>query len=211
MEPVIRDVTKITHTLRDGAPIVLRPVGPDDRERLRIGFSRLSETTRFQRFFRGMSRLREDDITYLTQIDHANHVAWAALDPTDPSEPGLGLARFIRDANDPTTAEVAWVVLDAHQRRGIGTILLAILLIRAKQVGVTSLRAIVRPDNGPVLDWMRGLGAEESGEPGLIHEFHLPVGRPVSFTPAARDLELQRRELLDRVWGESDREGRDVE
>lgn len=184
---------RIEHRLRDGASIQLRPVGPGDRERLQEGFTALSEKTRFQRFFRRVRRLTEEDVDYLTQVDQIDHVAWAALDASDPGERGLGLARFVRESVNPHVAEVAFVVIDSHHRRGIGTALLAVLLAHAEQVDVTALRAVVRPDNDPVLVWLRNLGAEETTEEGLVHEFIIRVGRPISGTRKARELDRLRR------------------
>ncbi len=52
----------------------------------------------------------------------------------------MGLGRFVREADDPTTAEAAVVVLDALQKRGLGTLLFAVLALRAEAVGVQTLR-----------------------------------------------------------------------
>lgn len=203
MEHATGNLPRIAYTLRDGTPVVLRPVTPEDRERMKVGFSRLSETTRYRRFFRAIRRLTEDDITNLIQVDQVDHVAWAIVDPTDPCEPGMGLGRFIRDEGDPETAEVAFVVLDDYHRRGVGTILLALMLVLAEGLGLRRLRGVVRPDNAPVLDWLRGLGAEEGGEPGVVHEFTLPVGRPISRTPAARAVERIKRDLRGRLQAQA--------
>jgi len=189
----------IPHTLPDGAPVLLRPVVPGDRERLRAGFERLSEKTKFQRFFRGIRRLSDEDLDYLTRVDQVHHVAWAVIDPSSPSQAGLALGRFVRDRENPEVAEVAFVVIDAWHHRGIGKVLLAVLLARAAELGVRMLRAVVRPDNDPMLVWMRSLGAPESGVDGLVREFSLAVGAPISTTPAARSLDRLRRDLRVRL------------
>src|SRR5438093_9709510 len=95
--------------LRDGTPVVIRPVFPEDRDRLREGMHRLSPQSRHRRFGATVSDLTEDQLRYLTEIDHTNHMAWIALDPTVPGEPGLGVARFVRLAQEPGVAEAAVV------------------------------------------------------------------------------------------------------
>lgn len=195
MEFESRDHPRLLLTLADGTRIVLRPVLPEDRERFRLGFKKLSDKTRFQRFFRGISDLSETDLDYLTQVDQRDHVAWSAVQPQELCEPGIGLGRFVRDQDDPESAEVAFVVIDAFHRRGVGKALMAVLMVRAEEVGVRRLRAIVRPDNDPMINWLANLGAKEEGVSGVVCEYSLPVDCPISCTHAARDQDRLRRAL----------------
>jgi hypothetical protein len=80
--------------LRDGTPILVRPIVPKDR--LRAGFARLSQESRYRRFMTPLDSLSDQQLRYLTEIDYANHMAWGALDPTQPDQPGVGVARYIR-------------------------------------------------------------------------------------------------------------------
>ena len=77
------DDTGIAVALRDGSRVVVRPVRPDDRELLLAGFERLGPESRYQRFLAPMAELTEDDITYLTDVDHHDHEALAAIDAGD--------------------------------------------------------------------------------------------------------------------------------
>lgn len=174
--------------LRDGTPILLRPVLSTDRQRLREGFDRLSSASRFFRFFRNVKSLTDADIEYLTNIDQTRHVAWCALDLSREGWPGLGLGRFVRDENDPTQAETALVVVDEMQGRGLGTLLLAALTLRAEVLGIHRLRAVSLPANGPVCHWLHGLGADIHFN-GLTCEYRIPV--PAVLVEPSRRLPLR--------------------
>lgn len=145
--------------LRDGTPVLLRPVLPEDRWRLIEGFEQLSRVSRYLRFFSGINRLSEEQLTYLTEVDQVNHVAWGALDPQKPELPGLGLGRFHRIPEQPETAEFAVVVADHIAGRGLGSVLLGILYLRAIDLGVRTLWAKVLAENVTVFDWLINLGA----------------------------------------------------
>ncbi|HZC99519.1 MAG TPA: N-acetyltransferase [Actinomycetes bacterium] len=110
--------------LGDGSTILVRPILPQDKQRLREGFARLSRASRYRRLMTPLEHLSDTQVRYLTEIDYVHHMAWVALDPTQPTQPGLGVARYIRLPDDPTTAEAAVTVIDEQQGNGIGTILL---------------------------------------------------------------------------------------
>lgn len=172
-------------TLSDGSPVWLHPLSIADRDCVREGFARLSDSTIYHRFFRHLSRLDERMLDELTDVDQVNHVAWAARDPNAPGSPGLALGRFVRDVEDPAVAEVAFTVVDAYQRRGLGTLLMAVLYLRAEALGIRTLRAFTLPDNEAVNAWLRGFGAEARST-GILHELDIPVGVVSDFplTPA---------------------------
>jgi GNAT superfamily N-acetyltransferase len=174
MDDRLPDVDAIPILLRDGLPILLRPVLATDRQRLREGFDRLSPASRFFRFFRDVKSLSEKDIEYFTDVDQVRHVAWCVLDLSQEGWPGLGLGRFVRDDADPTRAETALVVVDEMQGRGLGTLLLAALTLRAEALGIQRLRAVSLPANAPVCHWLHSLGADIHFN-GLTCEYRIPV------------------------------------
>jgi RimJ/RimL family protein N-acetyltransferase len=127
-----------------GTRLLIRPVGPEDKPLIADGFERLSARSRYRRFFRPLDSLSDRDLAYLTEIDHHDHEALAALDP----ETGqlIGVARFVRsDASDE--AEVSVVVGDPWQRRGVATALLEHLVERARAEGVAHFVALVMDEN----------------------------------------------------------------
>jgi len=125
--------------LADGVWILIRPIEAGDAQELRWGFERLSAGSRYQRFLAPIAYLTQAQLDFLTRVDHSTHEALVAVDATTGE--GVGVARFIRDGRDPTRADVALVVADRWQGRGVGTLLAERLAARARTVGVTSFTA----------------------------------------------------------------------
>src|SRR3954468_22348678 len=101
-------------TLRDGSTLAVRPIEPGDREELARGFEKLSDESRYKRFFAPTPRLSNAQLRYLTDVDHHDHEALVAV--ADDGD-GPGVARFVRHEDDPTAAEVAIAVRDDWQGR----------------------------------------------------------------------------------------------
>jgi GNAT superfamily N-acetyltransferase len=141
-------------TLRDGSSIFIRPVEPDDKAAIVSGFEKLSPESRYRRFFSPLVRLSDRDLAYLTEVDHRDHEALIAH--SEHGEP-LGVARFVR-GSDPHKAEVAVVVIDEWQGRGVATALLTQLADRARHEGVQVFTATILTDNRDALGLMRAVG-----------------------------------------------------
>jgi GNAT superfamily N-acetyltransferase len=157
-----------THT---GLKLRIRPLGADDKELLADGFERLSTRSRYRRFFRPLDRLSGRDLAYLTEIDHHDHEALAALDP----ETGrlIGVARYVR-SGDPEYAEVSVVVGDPWQRQGVATALLERLTERARAAGVTHFVALVMDENVEALK-LFARQAPNGAKPRRSRSGHLEV------------------------------------
>lgn len=145
--------------LRDGTPVRVRLVRPDDRGLVLRGVGEMSGTSRYMRFFAGTPGITDRQARYFTDIDQVNHVAVCGVEPTDAEDRGYGIARFVRDADDPHAAEFAVAVIDAMQRRGLGTVLLAALHVLARARGVRELRGEILSENPVMLEWLPRLGA----------------------------------------------------
>jgi RimJ/RimL family protein N-acetyltransferase len=143
--------------LRDGSSVQIRPIEPEDRESLRAGFDRLSERTRYLRFQAPLPNLSEQQLAYLTDVDHHNHEALVALDPEH--DEGVGVARFVRVGDD--VAECAIVVADDWQGRGLGTVLLDRLAERAREEDIARFTALVLAENADALRLLERLGETE--------------------------------------------------
>lgn len=161
-------LTASEFALRDGTHILVRPILPQDKQRLRQGFARLSARSRYRRFLTARDHLSDQQVRYLTEVDYADHMAWVALDPAQPGQPGVGVARYIRLPQEPAVAEAAVTVLDDYQGRGIGTILLRLLAESALKQGIGSFRGYVLAENAPVMELLRGLGATATPERPLL-------------------------------------------
>ncbi len=129
---------------RDGVELVIRQVRPDDKALIAEGIERLSPESRYRRFFRPLDRLSERDLVYLTEIDHTDHEALAAIDPETGAL--VGVARYVRGA-EPHLAEVSVAVGDPWQRRGVATALLERLVERAREAQITHFVALVLDEN----------------------------------------------------------------
>lgn len=174
--------------LRDGTPVTIRPLVASDAEGLRRGVELLSPHSRYLRFHAAVDHLTRAQAEALADVDQVDHVAFAAVDPARPDLPGIGVARFVRDQDDPTVAEAAITVLDQYQGRGLGTILLAILASAARERGVRTLRNYVLTSNPGMLTMLTELGCRRRslGEHVEQVDFDLPDDLDeLPHTPAA--------------------------
>ena len=135
--------------LPDGTQILIRPIRPDDKRMLEQGLHNLSETSVQRRFLTPKPRFSRAELRYLTEVDGRNHVALVAERPNGPARALIGVARYVRLPDDPEAAEVAVVVADHWQGRGIGTLLVDELAPRARARGVRRFTATMASDNRP--------------------------------------------------------------
>ena len=165
------------HRLADGTPVRTRPLRPEDREKLRNGFARLSPESRYRRFFSAPGTLSEATLDYLTTPDGRDHVAIGAelAAPDADRSYGLGIARFVRLPDEPSAAEAAVAVIDEMQHRGVGRLLLRELILAAHAQGVTTFVCHVLPGNEPVEAMLRDAGAEPSVLEGGVQTYRLAL------------------------------------
>ncbi|GAA2734330.1 hypothetical protein GCM10010439_56450 [Actinocorallia aurantiaca] len=122
---------------------MIRPYRADDLEGVRAMSDRLSSASLYQRFFVGTPRLPDSYLRSLSTVDHRGRVVLLAV-----SAAGVhAIAEYIRDAADPATSELAFLVTDPWQRRGLSRPLLMRLATIAASAGVTRFRADVLPEN----------------------------------------------------------------
>ncbi|MGH3520548.1 MAG: GNAT family N-acetyltransferase [Haloechinothrix sp.] len=152
--------------LADGGTVHLRPILPDDADGLVNLHGRLSDQTRYFRYFGAYPRIPPRDLERFSVVDHYNRVAFVALLGSEI----LAVSRYERLENGPL-AEVAFVVDDAHQGRGLGSILLEHLAAAASECRVERFVAEVLSENAPMLRVFRDAGYQISREleEGTIH------------------------------------------
>ncbi len=209
--------------LRDGTTVHLRLLRPTDKKLLREGFDRLSPDSRYRRFFSAKTHLTEDELRYLTELDGETHVAiGAARYDEDGAELGLGVARIVRLADRPDTAEFAVAVVDDAQGQGLGSLLFQRLMAAAKERGVRRLRLEILGSNRPMQEFIKdlsnhvdaqvqdGVVVAEFDVPGLEPDH--PHHEPPRESPAYKMLKRAALELihLERIlpWLRRLREGR---
>jgi acetyltransferase len=136
-------------TLRatDGLPeILVRPIRPDDKDRLVAGLGRLSKRSVYQRFLAPKPRFSSSELRYLTEVDFVDHYALVAV-PADRPDLLVAVGRWIRDEERPWQAEVAIVVADDLQGRGIGRMLGRELGTAAVERGIRRFTATMLAEN----------------------------------------------------------------
>ena len=162
-------------TLRDGTRVLVRPLRPEDKGLLEEGLKRLSPTSRYLRFLHYFERLSPSELRYLTEINYRDHFAWIAIALDERERPALGVARYIRDENQPNQAEAAVAVIDDYQRRGLGSLLLAKLADAARENGIGAFVAYLTPENPVISQLLNTVSATVIDEDGLLRVV-VPIG-----------------------------------
>jgi acyl-CoA synthetase (NDP forming)/GNAT superfamily N-acetyltransferase len=144
--------------LRDGGTVHVRPITPEDAPAVERFHAGQSEESIYLRFFAVLPRLSEQDLYRFTHVDHVGRVAFVAT----LGEVIVGIGRY--DTTGPGAAEVAFNISDAHQGRGLGTVLLEHLAAAARERGLRVFEAIVLPQNRKMLTVFREAGYEVRSE-----------------------------------------------
>ncbi len=158
--------------LPDGASILIRPIRADDKRMLKDGLRQLSDESVQRRFLTPKSSFSRSELRYLTEVDGRDHVALVAEDgirahsaepsacgpaPRQPVRRLIAVGRFVRLHDDPHAAEVAIVVADDWQRRGVGSTLSEELAREARSTGIRRFTATMASDNAPAHRLMQKL------------------------------------------------------
>lgn len=138
--------------LRDGRTAHIRPIQPEDRELLVEFYSRVSDQSKYYRFFSPMPTLSDKDLDRFTNVDHSSRVAFILV----VAGQMIAVGRY--DTIKPGLAEVAFLVEDKHQGRGIGQLLLEHLAQAGRERGVEEFVAEVLPDNQAMIHTFKDAG-----------------------------------------------------
>jgi GNAT superfamily N-acetyltransferase len=130
-----------------------RPIQPDDAVALVQFHQRLSSRSIRLRYFYPHLELRPAEVAHLTCVDGVDRVALVVEHDGEI----VAVGRYDR-LDDPSEAEVAFVVADDYQHHGIATMLLQELAVRARRAGIRSLRAEVLAENATMLSVFRSAG-----------------------------------------------------
>jgi CRP-like cAMP-binding protein len=171
-------ITPIPVHLRDGTELYLRPVLPGDNERTTSGPVEFSSDTLYRRF-QSTQGPTKSLMTYLFEVDYVDHFVWVMTD--GPDGPVVADARFVRDEHDPSQAEIAFIVADAYQGRGIGSFLMDAIAVAAWYDGIRRFTARVLSENYPMRTILDRFGA-------IWHRDDLGVVTTVINVPEPADL-----------------------
>ncbi|TDD76206.1 GNAT family N-acetyltransferase [Actinomadura darangshiensis] len=133
---------------------------------------RLSSASLYTRFFSGTPRVPEYYLGMLGRLDHWDREALVGLDGDEI----VGIAEYVRDTTRPCRADIAVLVADPWQRRGLGSVLIGCLTQLAGRRGITGFDADVVLTNRPALLFVHhGWPAARSTRDGGAAHFTLPL------------------------------------
>lgn len=152
--------------LADGGTAHIRPIRGSDADLLRAFYARLSPESIYYRFFSPRPRLSDREVEHFTNVDHDDRVALIVT----IGDAMVAVVRYDKIADEPGTAEVAFLVEDAHQGRGLGSVLLEHVAAAARERKVRRFVAHVLPDNRRMTKVFRDAGyrARQRFEDGII-------------------------------------------
>jgi acetyl coenzyme A synthetase (ADP forming)-like protein len=189
-EKMLRDprTYAVDEILRDGGSIHLRAIRPDDKSRLLEHFRHLSRQSAYYRFFRVKKQLTDEELRQFTELDFQREVALVATLRDGAEERIIGVARYgAPAAGQAHCAEVAFAVADAHQGRGIGTLLLEHLVPIARAHGITVFEADVLGENNRMMRVFAksGFVVSRAIDAGVFH-VTFPTAETPEFVEASR-------------------------
>jgi RimJ/RimL family protein N-acetyltransferase len=153
----------------------MRPIAPEDKALLQAAIGRLSAESAYRRFLASKPRLSQAELRHLTEVDGRDHIALIVLDDDGDI---VAVGRLVRSVSEPDTAELAVVVADCWQRRGIAGALASEL---TRRMGVERVTGTMLADNRAALAVMRGLGPiETSLIAGGVRDVVASVRAPVA-------------------------------
>lgn len=195
-------VERLELALRDGTPVIVRALLEEDRPAVAEAYRRLSPEGRYQRFWTPVGELLGAAmLDRLIEQNPQKHLTWVVLDPAR-GFPGVGGASWWRNAADPAEAEISAMVLDADQRRGIGTLLLAVMWLTALRADVEQLVAYTLHDNRRAAKWMQDCGAVGTWDGyKLVFRWNLLQPERLPATPTADDFAAWLAQLSPMLLG----------
>jgi RimJ/RimL family protein N-acetyltransferase len=151
--------------LADGGTMLVRPIRPDDAERMVRFHERQSPESIYFRFFSPRPRLSPVDVEHFTTVDYVDRMAFVGI----IGDELVGVARYDRH-RARSDAEVAFFIDDEHHGRGMATVLLEFLAVAAREVGISGFTASVLPENRKMLGvfTQAGFQATSRFEEGII-------------------------------------------
>ena len=176
--------------LSDGSAVHLRPIRPEDAPAIVELHSRMCDRTRYLRYFSPYPRIPERDLDRFVNVDHHDREAFVVVTGSRI----MAVGRYERLGPDSPDAEVAFVVEDAHQGRGIGSVLLEHLAEAARENGITRFVAEVLPQNGGMLRVFSDFGYQVQRQyaDGVVH-----LSFPIAPTEKSREVQESREQRTE--------------
>lgn len=180
MDREARSHMVIETQLEDGRAVCIRTIRPDDVELMRVGIGRMSDRSRYLRFFSGAKEPPPWVLERLLDADGDHHIAWGAIDSDDPEKPAVGAVHAFRDEDDDECAEFSVAVIDDYHGLGLGKLLTATIMLDARDEGVSEFVVNMLADNASALEFTRSLGGKFERQDTGVVEFHLDVEEAIA-------------------------------
>ena len=168
-------------TLRDGRPVTIRLMQPDDKQRLIDAFARLDRQSVYTRFFSFRKELPQGPLQRIDRIDLVRLAALVVTLGQGADETVIGSATYVADtaADGQREAEVAFTIEEDYQGQGLAGRLLAALAGIARRHGIARFKAEVLAGNAPMLAVFRRCGlAMRQRRKGDVVELGIDIGAP---------------------------------
>lgn len=165
--------------LTDGTPICLRTIRPDDADLLRTGIRKLSDESRYLRFFSPAPMMPDAVIERLVDVDGHDHIAWGALCTGCEGEPAIGAVHAVRHPNGGRVGEYSVAVLDAFHGRGLARMMTAALLVDCLAEGLTTLDVHILSENHAALGLVKSMGGQRKEESRGIADYVIDVAAAI--------------------------------
>ena len=162
------------NVLRDGTPVIIRPIRPEDSGMEQEFVRHLSDDSRYFRFMGSLRELSSKKLKTFTEIDYDRHLAFVATIQREGKEVEIGVVRYIA-SEVPGSCEFAVTVDDAWQGTGVAGLLMSSLLGAARERGYTVMEGIVLASNHKMLKFARRLGFKCQREPGETDSVHIAL------------------------------------
>ena len=173
--------SKSIHTrLENGTPVCIRTITEDDGELMRAGIARMSQRSRYLRFFSGAAAPPDWVIERLVHADSHTHLAWGAIDMSLPDRPAIGAVHAFRHEEDEDCAEFSVAIVDDYHGLGLGKLLTATILLDARDEGIAGFAVSILADNPSALEFTRSLGGRHVGHDAGVFELTLDVEEAIA-------------------------------
>jgi RimJ/RimL family protein N-acetyltransferase len=158
--------------LKDGTPVTIRAVRPEDAPSILEAFAKLDPESIYRRFFSPKKELSATDLEQLTAVDLDRVVALVVTAETLNGSSLIAGGRYaVEPGNRPNSAELAFITAATHRGRGTASLLLKHLVKMAREAGLSRFEADVLTDNQQMLNVFRrsGLQMTQQREGNVVH------------------------------------------
>lgn len=181
---------EIIETLaEDGKPICIRSVRQSDEPRMREGIARLSEQSRYLRFFSVQPMPSDSVIERLVDVDGHDHIAWGAIHCDGIDNPAVAAVHAIRCDDHPRIGEFSVAVIDEYQGIGLARMLTTVLLIHCEVEAICELDIQTLAENMPANRFILSIGGERQESSAGVISYRLAVRPAIRAIAAAPQLQ----------------------